>query len=213
MPFTFAVPRRAPRPARFFALLVAPVLAPLALTIAACGEADPEPSSEPSVSEAGTGADAPSVVPSGDGGTSEPLPGDAGPAPTTPAALQAWLRTRTYKAWPGESAKHKSTGPHGGDVRTYLSPDLEASLRANAAQHPVGATAVKEFISGDEVTGWAVGVKTEADSRGGAGWYWYEAFSTDENPSSTIEGQGKALCAGCHTSGGRDQVLTPFPLR
>lgn len=186
-----------------------------AVVLAACGGTDSTPAGGEDDGDGGPGATPAS--PAGDGGgvaeASAPPPGDAGPAPSSAAALQAWLRTRTYAAWPAESAKHKSTGPHGGDVRVYLSPDLEASLAANAAQHPVGATAVKELFTGNEVTGWAVGVKTEADSRGGAGWYWYEAFSTDETPSSTIEGQGKPLCAGCHTSGSRDQVLTPYPLR
>ena len=125
--------------------------------------------------------------------------------------LQAWLGTRVYKCWAHESAKHKSTGPHGGDVQTYLNAKLDASMKGSA-EHPQGAVAVKEFYgSSTEVTGWAVGVKTQAASTSGQGWYWYEAFGTAAG-ASTIDGQGKQLCVDCH-AGGKDYVLIPYPLR
>jgi len=123
-----------------------------------------------------------------------------------------WLQKGDYKAWAKESASHQSTGPHGGKVRTYVNAPLVTSLTAKNPQHPKGAATVKEFInSSDVVTGWAVSVKTQDDSANGAGWYWYEVFSTTDG-ASPIEGQAKPLCNNCHV-GGSDYVLTPFPLK
>jgi len=137
---------------------------------------------------------------------------EGGPVPSEPNALGAWLRTGKYKCWTHESAKHPSTGPHGGDIQTYLNASLDASMKGTG-EHPQGAVAVKElYSSGTTVTGWAVGVKTQAASAGGAGWYWYEVFGTQPG-ASTIEGQNKSLCTNCHAAGGRDFVLIPYPLR
>jgi hypothetical protein len=137
---------------------------------------------------------------------------EGGVVPTSPVALQAWLATRAYKCWTHESTTHPSTGPHGGDVQTYLNAKLDASMKTGA-EHPAGAVAVKELFgtAGKEVTGWAVLVKTQPASAAGQGYYWYETFGTTPGASS-IEGQGKALCVDCH-SGGKDFVLIPYPLR
>lgn len=132
--------------------------------------------------------------------------------PTEPAALQAWLATREYTAWPAESAPHPSDGPHGGSVRTFVTPDLAASLAAGT-DHPAGAAAVKElFGDGDTVTGWAVSVKLAADSADGDGWYWYEVFTTDPSGVAPYQGVGLDLCTDCHAAGD-DYVLIPFPLQ
>ncbi|MBX3226435.1 MAG: hypothetical protein KIT84_32760 [Labilithrix sp.] len=136
--------------------------------------------------------------------TTTEVPGDA-------AGMNAWLHTKAYASWPKESAAHPSTGPHASSVLTFVNPTLEASLEAGAAEHPEGSAAVKEFLRDGEVTGWAAYVKTKPASEGGGGWYWYETFDVTPGRHS-IEGQGKPLCAGCH-AGGKDFVLTPFPLR
>jgi hypothetical protein len=141
--------------------------------------------------------------------------GDEGaPVPSSAAALQTWLQDRAYQCWARESTVHASTGPHGGNVRVFLNASLQASLTSGAAEHPAGAVAVKELYgSGKEtVTGWAVGVKTQAASSGGQGWYWYEVFDTAPNASGALEGQNKSLCTNCHASG-RDFVLITHPLR
>ena len=141
----------------------------------------------------------------------------AEPAPTTPSALNAWLQQKTYRCWAKESEIHPSDGPHGGNVRVFLNETLDRSLRSTDAstEHPQGSVAVKELWGSGTtaLTGWAVGVKTAATSDGGAGWYWYEVFSTAPNASGAIEGQNKPLCSGCHASGGRDFVLIAYPLR
>jgi len=54
--------------------------------------------------------------------------------------------------------------------------------------------------AGGKTTGWAVSVKTSANSEGGKGWYWYEILSA---PSGNVVAQanGVPLCSGCHTRG------------
>ncbi len=132
--------------------------------------------------------------------------------PLEVSALHEYLRAGGYRAWAGESSAHASTGPHGGRVRTYVSPGLFASLGSGGA-HPRDAVAIKELYgSGDAVTGWAVGAKVQGESAGGAGWYWYEVFSVQPGAKPAFSGRGLALCSNCH-SAGHDFVLTPFPLQ
>lgn len=132
--------------------------------------------------------------------------------PLGASALHTYLRAGTYRQWAAESSVHPSTGPHGGRVRTYVSPGLLSSLQSGGA-HPRDAVAIKELYgSGDVVTGWAVGAKVQAESRNGAGWFWYEVFSVQPGAQPAFAGQGLALCSNCHAAG-RDFVLTPFPLQ
>lgn len=133
--------------------------------------------------------------------------------PTNGAALLPWLQAREYASFPKESKVHASTGPHGGSVRTYITPSLEASLAAKATEHPMGAAMVKELYgSGSEVTGWAVAVKTAGSSAAGDSWYWYEIFGTTSATKPVADGKGLPGCKGCH-SGGVDFVLSPYPLQ
>lgn len=133
--------------------------------------------------------------------------------PTTDfGAINAWLQKKEYLAWSHESKPHASTGPHGGQVQTYVNPALETSLAAKAAEHPAGAASVKELYGdGSKLTGWAVMVKTQAKSEGGQGWYWYEVFDVAPGASG-IGGQGSGTCTGCHARGA-DYVRIPFPLQ
>jgi hypothetical protein len=131
--------------------------------------------------------------------------------PTESASLLKWLQAGRYKAWPKESAPHRSMGPHQTLVVTYLNPPLDKSLTAKSTAHPKGSAAVKELLdAGGKTTGWAVSVKTSASSEGGKGWYWYEILGA---PSGNVVAQanGVPLCSGCHTRG-RDFVLIPHPL-
>lgn len=142
--------------------------------------------------------------------------GDEGAvAPVTSGAeLNAWLQMKTYSCWARESQVHASTGPHGGNVRTYLNKTLASSLAGGAAENAEGSVAVKAFFGNgkETVTGWAVGVKTQSSSANGQGWYWYEIFNASPGAAAAAAGQGTSLCSNCHR-GGRDYVLTPFPLR
>lgn len=124
--------------------------------------------------------------------------------------LQPWLADRAYADFAAESDIHPSSGPHG-RVRTFLSPGLVASLDAGADVHPRGVAAIKELYDGDAPNGWAVSVKIEDDSAGGAGWYWYEVFDPSPDAAPFVNGTGADGCAGCHDAGA-DYVLAPFPL-
>jgi len=130
--------------------------------------------------------------------------------PTDGAALDSFLDQGRYKTWPVESAPHSSAGPHFGRVLTFINETLRDSLEAGNASHPVGSASVKELFgpSGNDVLGYAVFVKTQADSDAGQGWYWYEIY----NDNVVVAASGAGLCTGCH-SGGSDFVLTPFPLQ
>ncbi len=133
--------------------------------------------------------------------------------PTDEAALLKWLQAGRYKGWAKESAAHPSQGPHPVKVVAHLNPALVRSLTAKAAAHPKGSAAVKELLDADgKPAGWAVSVKTDADSAGGKGWYWYEILGTTAAGRVVAKANGVPLCFGCHTPG-RDFVLIPFPLK
>ena len=147
---------------------------------------------------------------------------DAGPdaffppedVPTNGADVFRYLQAGSYLSLEAESAVHDSTGPHGQPgVRTFINAALAEGL-ANGGPHPVGAAAIKELYRSDGTTlmGWAVSVKTDPDSAGGQGWYWYEVFSTTNGSNPVADGNGVGLCHGCH-SGGQDYILTPYPLQ
>ena len=130
--------------------------------------------------------------------------------PTSGNDLFAWLQADSYSGWEAEAAVHKSGGPHG-DVRTFVNETLGASLAGGGVTHPVGAAAVKELYGGEDLIGWAVSVKTQADSAGGDGWYWYEILSTTSSDGPVADGNGVGLCKGCHSGGGVDYVLIGYP--
>ena len=132
--------------------------------------------------------------------------------PTEPAALLKWLQGGSYQQWPKESAPHRSMGPHQALVVTYLNPMLDQSMAAKSTAHPKGSAAVKELLdAGSKLSGWAVSVKTGADSDGGKGWFWYEILGTSSGAGVTAQANGVPLCSGCHTRG-QDYVLIPHPL-
>ncbi|MEZ4382342.1 MAG: hypothetical protein R3A79_13405 [Nannocystaceae bacterium] len=125
-------------------------------------------------------------------------------------ALLTWLGEGSYTEWNAESGIHQSTGPHGGQVRTFLNDALYESYVQGLTSHPEGAVAVKELWgNGDNIIGWAVEIKVQADSDGGDGWYWYEKINQSEYGGAL----GLGLCTGCHSGGGVDYVLTPWPLQ
>ncbi|MBI2393333.1 MAG: hypothetical protein HYV09_27365 [Deltaproteobacteria bacterium] len=148
--------------------------------------------------------------------TAEPRP-DTGPSPVEPSvpttrdALYTWLAAGRYKTFAHESTPHSSAGPHGAPVLVFVNEKLRASLAAGSGEHPQGAAAIKELHSGGAVDGWAVAVKAEASSAGGAGWYWFEIYGS-KDPSDALEGRGLPGCTGCHSLG-HDYIRTPYPLR
>jgi hypothetical protein len=170
----------------------------------------------------GASADSGALGASGDdaGGVS------AGTAQTPPMGesnVVAWLATGQYKQWHCESAAHAARGP---SVHTpfdrVCSNDLLSAAVAGTGSWPEGAAEVKEiFMAVNDATptgGYAVSLKTSADSAGGANWYFYERF----DGVLYADGMGTGLCVGCHslagtdaahttTVGARDFVYTPVP--
>ena len=133
--------------------------------------------------------------------------------PTERAALLKWLQAGNYKSWVKESAPHASQGPHPEQVIAHLNAALDQSLSAGADAHPAGSAAVKELLDASgKLSGWAVTVKTDADSAGGEGWFWYEILGTTDGSRVVADSNGVPLCFGCHALG-RDFVLIPHPLK
>lgn len=137
--------------------------------------------------------------------------------PTATDALFKFLKDGSYKSFAQESAVHSSRGPHaklGWPVRVYVSPKMESSLKSGGSSHPIGAAIVKEMYDekGAKLAGWAVMVKTGADSDSGKGWFWYETLNSRDSKAHVAAGNGIPGCFGCHTSGS-DFVLTNFPLQ
>ena len=132
--------------------------------------------------------------------------------PTEGAALLKWLQSGAYKAWPKESAAHRSMGEHKTLVQTYLNPVVDKSLGANAKEHPRGSAAVKELLDATgKLSGWAVAIKIAADGDGAKGWFWYEILGTVPGSGLIANGQAVPLCVSCHVKG-RDAVLSEHPL-
>ncbi len=137
--------------------------------------------------------------------------------PVTKDKLFSYLQAGSYKNLAAkESGRHPTRGPHtkfGWPVRVFLGPKLDASLKAGNTSHPAGSAAVKEmYDASGKLQGWAVMVKTAADSGGGKGWFWYEVTSTTDGSKPVAAGNGVPLCFGCHFTG-RDFVLSDYPLK
>lgn len=167
--------------------------------------ADPTTGNTDTTGDPSAGESTDGTEDTGDTGAAQELP----PIEST-AVLEAWLAQGSYKTWAAESGVHPSTGPHGGNVRTFVNAVALASLAADNAEHPKDSATVKELYGGgvDEITGYAVSLKTAPESQGGATWYWYENL----NGTIYAEDLGVGLCTGCH-SGGADFILTPYPLQ
>ncbi len=137
--------------------------------------------------------------------------------PAEAARLFDYLRSGSYKNFGArESTTHPSAGPHttvGLPVRVFMNEKLNQSLQSGNAQHPQGAAVVKEmFTESGDLRGWAVAIKTDADSDDGKGWYWYEVKSTTDNRRPVAAGKGVSLCSGCHVAG-QDFILSQYPLQ
>lgn len=118
--------------------------------------------------------------------------------------ITAYLQGRDYLGWEKEAAVHDSTGPHG-RVRSYFNATYLQARRSSTYPMAVGAMSVKELYSGANVSGYAVGIKTQAGTAA-TSWTWFESFGL---PNVAYFGPGDATCEGCHKNdGGRDRSLT-----
>lgn len=145
------------------------------------------------------------------------LPTVLSPVPVNEEELFAYLQNGEYKSFETqETEAHPSAGPHldyGHPVKVFFSDAVAKSLSGGYDVHPKGSALVKELYkeNSDELTGWAVAVKTEEDSDNGKGWFWVEYMSTEDPSMKPVEaGNGVGLCSGCHR-GGNDFVLSHLP--
>lgn len=123
---------------------------------------------------------------------------DDGSVPGEPALVREWLRAFMYRGWAPQT-EIRATGQHGGE-RLYFNAALAASMRAGAAEHPIGSAAVRELYAGDLKTlkGFALMHKTGPSGPTGEGWYWYEIYDTDASAEPTVAEPGARGCVGCH---------------
>jgi hypothetical protein len=137
----------------------------------------------------------------------------AGTAQTPPMGesnLVTWLATGQYKQWHCEPAVHASRGPsvHTPFDRVCSNDVLSAAVASATSPWPNGAAEVKEiYMAINDATptgGYAVSLKTSADSAGGANWYFYERF----DGTLYSDGMGTPLCVGCHSAAGSDAAHT-----
>ena len=123
--------------------------------------------------------------------------------PTKKKQLLRWLKAGNYReTYSAESEVHESTGPHGGNVRTYYNSVLVGDLKDGKTVFSKGAAMVKElyFDGKEEVIGYAVMIKVRKNSgNSGQGWLFYESF--DGTNKDAIFGRGLSECADCHSVG------------
>jgi hypothetical protein len=170
-------------------------------------------------------------------------PGDAQTPGTALEEVQAWLKTGAYKKWTCEPHIHTARAPSPHGYNRICSNTVISSNATSAADWPVGAAAVKELYAGLEdggspdaaasptPVGYAVYLKTKADSAGGANWYWYEIVPTDStaaphdstglvaNNFGVANTTAQSICVSCHSAAGtpnhvpstgsHDEVYTP----
>ncbi len=133
--------------------------------------------------------------------------------PIEPGALNAWLQAGSYVSWAAETAIHPAGGPHPTNIRSYANAPLEAAMRAGATTFPVDSATVKElYTASNQIYGWAVSLKTQANADGGRGWYWYEVLNKTPGAAPVVSANGFGGCTGCHAAG-TDFVRTRFPFQ
>lgn len=155
-------------------------------------------------------------------------PSSSSDAQTPPTSgrtdVETWLTAASYKTWTCEPAIHASRAPSPHGFNKICSNQVIASNTSATAPWAKGAAAVKELYDSVTATtpiGYAVYLKTDADSANGANWYWYERVPLNsEAPHDgngvVADGHGdsgpaKAICVGCHMGAGMDAMHTPTP--
>jgi hypothetical protein len=150
---------------------------------------------------------------------------DADPSQTPPLGhdqIEAWLAAGSYKSWACENAVHESRQPSPHGYNRICSNRVISTHVSGSGAWPEGAAAVKElYTSSDGTTpvGYAVYLKMDADSAGGAHWYWYERVPLDsmaphDDRGVVADGVGSSgpamsICVGCHMGAGKDEMHTP----
>jgi hypothetical protein len=139
-------------------------------------------------------------------------------------AVEAWLAQGDYKQWACEPAVHAALSPSPHGFNRICSNDVISSNATGTSTWPSGAAAVKELyasLSDTTPNGYAVYLKTAADSAAGAAWYYYERVPLDSTAPHdangvVADGLGAAgapltVCVSCHAAAGSDAAYTPSP--
>ncbi|HEV3191756.1 MAG TPA: hypothetical protein VGY54_14700, partial [Polyangiaceae bacterium] len=136
--------------------------------------------------------------------------------------VEAWLAAGSYKQWQSEPDIHaaRSPSPHGFD-RVYSNSVISMNAAGTGAW-PVGAAAVKELyaaVTDTTPVGYAVYLKTQADSAAGANWYFYERVPLSSGVPHDANGvvadglgatgTANSICVACHAAAGSDAAHTP----
>ena len=145
--------------------------------------------------------------------------------PMGAAAIESWLAAGSYKEWTCETQSHAARAPSPHSFNRICSNSLISSNANSTAAWPEGAAAVKEMFADATSTtpvGYAVYLKTGADSANGSNWYWYERLPVDSTAAPhdanglVADGMGgsgpaMAICVSCHAAAGSDVAHTPSP--
>jgi hypothetical protein len=190
----------------------ATILILLACCLAACSGDDSADA------DSGTAGSGPGGAGSGGNGASE----DSQEPAQGADAIEAWLKGGAYKKWSCEPSVHASRAPSPHGFNRICSNALIANNASGSGDWPEGASAVKELYASSSAKtpiGYAVYLKTAADSGGGDNWYWNERVPLDsgaphDDQGTVADGMGdsgpaKAICVGCHVAAGADEAHTP----
>jgi len=189
---------------RFFGKCVAGSI--LASTAVACGTSTPSGGGSSGSASPSSG----STSGAGGSGSTSQAP------PIGGTAVKAWLATGAYKNWHCETAVHSARSPSPHSVDRVCSNDVIANNATGSGSWAKGAAAVKELYTTTTDAapgGYAVYLKTQTDSAGGANWYFYGALTAGD---TTVDGMGSdttvmGTCTGCHLAAGSDAAHTPSP--
>jgi hypothetical protein len=159
--------------------------------------------------DAGAQAGCPAAAEAGCPAASPEMP------PQGASNVEAWLKGASYKQWKCEPSPHASRAPSPHGFNRICSNKAIAENAAADEPWPKGAAAVKELYAAAADTtpiGYAVYLKTAAESGAGANWYWYERGASGV-VADGLGGAGtaKTVCVGCHAGAGSDAMHTPSP--
>lgn len=160
----------------------------------------------------------------GDNEDSKPSAVSTQTPPQGAGAVERWLAGGSYKDWQCEAEPHASRAPSPHGYNRICSNDLIAAQADGKTDWTKGAAAVKELYTqpdDEQPAGYAVYLKTNADSAKGANWYWYERLPDETAAMLKIDpvvadgmgdsGGAKEVCVACHAAAGADPAHTPTP--
>lgn len=161
----------------------------------------------------------------GSGNTGGGSTGGTGGPQTPPmggAAVEAWIAQGDYKKWACEQAVHDARSPSVHGFNRICSNDAISTNAMGTGTWPSGAAAVKELYNSLTDTtpdGYAVYLKTAADSASGANWYYYERVpltsSAPHDANGVVadglgsSGPAQTICVSCHAAAGSDTAHMP----